>query len=332
MVGKTYKRPGKSGWWLRWTDPMTKKRITKSFHTKALAEHYRNILYQQLNADVFISTINIPLSEAKKQYLEKYETRGFTKSAKQEAEISIRHFQKFIGSDLGTKNLTQRHFDTFIQDRQKLVSCWTVNKDINNLRAFINWASNRRRRYVSDDIELYKLKTQPPQVTALTTKQIRALIKAAPTEAWRIRILISLVTGLRKSDVESLRSDDLDLGYLSVTYRAKKTGKQATAPLPTALRAMLKRYIGTLDKGQVKLFADCNVRKVFDSFRGNVTRQNLRQTFATLMQKIGGLSTAQNLLQHSNSKTTQDFYTDQELILRWKVNQLPVKKWITCRD
>ena len=46
------------------------------------------------------------------------------------------------------------------------------------------------------------------------------------------------------------------------------------------------------------------------------------------MQKIGSIGSAQNLLEHSDQRVTEEFYTDQELILRWKVNQLPVRQWL----
>ena len=93
---------------------------------------------------------------------------------------------------------------------------------------------------------------------------------------------------------------------------------------------MLNDYLSSLSEGQVKLFADRNIRKTWEKIRGdtNITRQDLKRTFSTFMQKIGSISSAQNLLEHYDSKTTLEFYTDQEVVLRWKVNQLPVKEWL----
>jgi len=99
-------------------------------------------------------------------------------------------------------------------------------------------------------------------------------------------------------------------------------------PLPTSALYELRSYLNGLNKGQVRLFGDVNVRKEFDKFRGKTTRQDLRRTFSTLMQMIGPISSAQQLLEHYSPRTTEEFYSDRELLLRWRVNQLPVDSWL----
>lgn len=329
MIGKPFKRPDRNGYYLRWTDPVTHKRLTKTFHTKKLAEHFRQILYYRLNADVFIGAINIPLSEAIKEYLEKYDLRNLSPNSKQNANITLQRLLKLLG-DTGTKYISQKHFDHYIKTRSPTVAPRTLNKDIRNLKAFVRWAN--KTRYIKTEIELYKVKT-PPLMNrkALTTEQIRELFRACPNPAWRCRILLSLVTGLRKSDIDSLLVAGLNLKQATLDSQSQKTGKAYIGrPLPKAAVSELKRYIKSLFEGQVRLFADINVRKVWEKIRGDtgITRQDLRRTFATYIQKVGSIGSAQNLLEHYDSRTTTEFYTDQELILRWKVNQLPVKSWL----
>lgn len=327
-VGKPYKRDGKANWWLRWSDPVSKKRMCKSFHTKALADHYQKILYYQLNNDIFVGTIGVLLSEAIGFYLEKYKLLGLTDSAKTEATLTLKHFMTHVG-DVSTKSIGQLHFDSFIIQRKKNVSAWTVNKDISNLRAFITWAGNKKQRYITPDIELFKLKTYKKAFKALTSNQIRGLFKDCPTPAWRCRLLLSLITGLRKSDIEDLMVCDIDLKTATIDSQSRKTNKSYIGrPLPSSAIPSLREYVDGLPGDQLNLFIDKNVRKTWDSFRGDVTRQDLRKTFSTLIQKIGSIGSAQNLLEHSDSRTTLEFYTDQELILRWKINQLPVKEWL----
>jgi hypothetical protein len=43
----------------------------------------------------------------------------------------------------------------------------------------------------------------------------------------------------------------------------------------------------------------------------------------------GNINSAQDLLEHSDKKTTETWYTDEMLLLKWRVNKLPVKEWIT---
>lgn len=327
ILGQPFKRPGKKGWWLRYTDPTTGKRKHESFPDRSLADLRRSILMQQINSEVYVGCVSVSLSMARAEYLKKYQLQGLSDGAYTQAELTLRQFANLIG-DPTTGTIKQGHFDLFITSRMESCSRWTVNKDIGCLTAFLNWAADPGRRYITAPIKLVKVKTQPIVVTALTNEQIRSLIKAAPTEAWRLRLLIALTTGLRKLDTDSLNVVDIDLQGLTVRAVAVKTGKPLTAPWPDKLAPGMTAYIEGLPAGQVKLFADRNVRKVWDSFRGTVTRQDLRKTFSTLMQLIGSIGSAQELLQHSSARTTTQFYSDQEMILRWKVNQLPVEKWM----
>jgi integrase len=113
--------------------------------------------------------------------------------------------------------------------------------------------------------------------------------------------------------------------------RAQKTGKVfINLPLPDALRPTLRKYLA----GRVgPLFGDTNVRKAWDALRiranlPKVTRQDLRMTNSTFIQRIGSIGSAKTLLQHSSSRTTGEFYTDDEVVMRWKIQQLPVREWL----
>ena len=52
-----YKRKGIKGWWVGWYE--SGKRKAKALPSKAMAEHYRQIKYAQLNSDVFTGTISV---------------------------------------------------------------------------------------------------------------------------------------------------------------------------------------------------------------------------------------------------------------------------------
>lgn len=326
-LGLPFKRPGRKGYWLRWTEPVSGRRKSESFPNKRLADLRRSILTQQINSHVYTGAISVSFDQARHEYLEKYHLRGLTDSAYVQAELALRLFAGLVG-EIPTGKICQGHFDLYITRRKETVGAWTVNKEIGCLAAFLNWAGDPGRRYVIEPIRLIKLKTPAIVVTALTNKQIKDLIERAPTAAWRVRLLVALTTGLRKTDTDSLRISNIDLETLTVVTVAAKTGKPVTAPWPDKLKPEMADYIDGLALGQVKLFADRNVRKTWDSFREGITRQDLRKTFSTLMQRVGSIGSAQNLLQHSSARTTSQFYTDHELILRWKVNQLPVEKWI----
>ncbi len=327
ILGQPFRRPDRKGWWLRYTEPGTNKRKTESFPTRDLADLRRSILIQQMNSHVYIGTVSVPLSTAADEYLRKYDVRGLAAGSKYQAALSLRQLANLIG-DRMTGDIGQEHFDLFITERMKGSSRWTVNKGIGCLAAFVKWGADPGRRYLAQTIKLVKVKAPPIVVKAMSNPQIATLITRAPSEAWRCRLLISLTTGFRKNDVDSLRIADLDLDGLIIRTNAQKTGKAAAAPLPDKLAPELTSYITALPAGQVKLFADRNVRKVWDAFRDGVTRQDLRKTFSTLIQLTGSLGSARDLLQHSSNRVTEQFYSDQEMILRWKVNQLPIDQWL----
>jgi integrase len=330
QVGQPFRRPKKPGWWLRWTDPFTRKRIIKGFHNKGYADYFRSVLYQRLNSDVIPGVIDIPLATAVSEYLDTYAVRGLRPSAKIEARLTLDKFTEASGI-LRTKSIAQRVVDRFIVARlDSKASRWTVNKDIGNLHAFLVWCT--KQRYTAGGIEIRKVKVERRIVKALTTEKIRAILAACPSMAWRIRVLLSLCTGLRKNDLDGLPAASVDLKRMTLDTTSQKTGKVFIGrPLPRSLKSILKPFCQ--DRQEGPLFGDHNVRKEWDAIRiraklPDITRQDFRRTFSTFMQRIGNIGSAQTLLEHSDSRVTGEFYTDSEMILRWKVNQLPVKEWL----
>ena len=165
------------------------------------------------------------------------------------------------------------------------------------------------------------LKTEPLRKNTLTIEQIKSLILACPDAQWHWIVILSAVTGLRKSDIDALLISDIDFDGCSVRGIAKKTGKPFEIPLPDNLIAPLRAY--ALGLPRKRLFLPTNGAKVWGSIctRAGIkaTRQDLRRSCATLIHSaaFGGIS--QGLLQHSAQKTTTDFYIGGGL-LRLAVN------------
>lgn len=334
-----YQRPGHKGYWVGWYENGNKK--SKALPNKRLAEHFSHIKYQQLNSDVFISSIDIPWSEIKKGFLERYDLEGLADNSKKVAERFLGRFEN-ICKPRSSKSINLDMVEQYLLKRQKpdkdgkKFTNHTINKDIEIINTFVEWM--KKKKFHPGDIKIKRLKTKGSTKKALTTDKIRALLGASETLAWTVRILLSLITGLRKTDIESLEKDWIDLQGSQIDTRSQKTGKVYIArPLPRAAMSVLTRHIATLPDDQVMLFTDTNVRKEWEYLRNrakgcsSVTRQDLRVTFSTYMQKVGSIGSAQNLLEHSDKRVTENFYSDQELILRWKVNQLPVEEWLKTK-
>ncbi len=147
-----YKRKHIKSWWVGWYEGG--KRKAKGLPSKALAEHYRQIKYTQLNSDVFTETVTVDWQQMRNEYEHSKKVGGFKDVSIYETALTLRHFERLVGR-CNSKQLTQNTIDKYILDRGKEVVRSTVKKDIRNLKAFINWC--RGNMYVNGDIKIWLL-------------------------------------------------------------------------------------------------------------------------------------------------------------------------------
>ncbi len=326
-----YKRKGVKGWWIGWYE--SGKRKTKALPSKALAEHYRQIKYVQLNSDVFTGTVTVDWPQMRDEYVHSKKVAGSVEASIYEVALTLRHFERLIGR-CNSKQIKQNAIDKYILERGKEVIRSTVNKDIRNLRAFINWC--RKNRYVNGEIEIKELKEDERPVISLSHTQIKKLLSTSkPYKTLWMRILLALGTGLRRGDIESWRISDIDFENSYVTTRSKKTRKSmGSRPVPVPIMAELKKYVSGLDAEQEEIFNDN-----FSQYRWGKIRQklglddfkfhDLRKTFGSVLAQ-NGVSTAvtQKLLEHSSPDLTNKVYTNVDPVLRHAVDQIPVDDWL----
>lgn len=150
-----YKRKNIDGWWVGWYE--NSKRLSKSLPSKELAEHYKQIKYAQLNSDVFTGQVLADWSQMIDEYREAKKVQGITQGSLYENALSLRNFERIIG-ECSSKQITQNVIDKFILERGKEVKRPTFNKDIRNLKAFINWC--RKKRYLNSSLNIKELKEE----------------------------------------------------------------------------------------------------------------------------------------------------------------------------
>jgi len=124
------------------------KRKTKALPSKALAVHYCQIKYTQLNSDVFIGTVTVDWEQMRDEYQHSKKVAGNKDVSIYETALTLRHFERLVGR-CNSKQITQNAIDKFIIERGQETKRTTVNKDIRNLKAFINWC--RENRYLNGD-------------------------------------------------------------------------------------------------------------------------------------------------------------------------------------
>jgi len=326
-----YRRKGVKGWWRGWYE--SGKRKAKAFPNKNLAEHFRHIKYTQLNSDVFTSVVDFDWHQMIEEYRQFKHVGGLVDESIYEVLLTLRHFKRIVSLN-SSKEITQPNLDAFVLKRSEAIGKNTLNKDIRNIKAFLNWAV--KNRFVTPGLEIKKVKVPQKPVSALSQQQVRDLLIAAsghPT--LRLRVLLAVTTGLRRGDIEAIRVGDIHFDRNTTATRNRKAGKaMPERPIPEEIMTELSNHVATLPDGQERLFTDRFSAKKWEKIRKAVGLpelkfHDLRKTFASLLAQRG-VSTAvtQRLLEHSSPQLTNDVYMNVDPVLRQAVNLLPVAEWL----
>ena len=151
----------------------------------------------------------------------------------------------------------------------------------------------------------------------------------------KVKILLTLGTGLRRGDIDSSKISDIDFEKNSISTTSRKTKKSmASRPVSAEVMTELSKYVCGLDVGQEKLFrtkfSHKKWRKICqDAGLDDLKFHDLRKTFGSLLAQ-NGVSTAvtQRLLEHSSPYLTNKVYTNVDPVLRQSVNRLPIGQWL----
>jgi len=326
-----YKRKNINGWWVGWYESSNRK--AKALPSKELAEHYKQIKYTQLNSDVFTGQVLADWNQMVAEYREAKKVQGVTEGTLYEIALSLRSFERLVGK-CNSKQITQNIIDKFILQRGSKVKRPTLNKDIRNLKTFINWC--RENRYLNVALKIRELKEDERPVKSLDSTQTKKLLLASESyQTMRLRILLALGTGLRRGDIESLKVSDVNFANNYITTTSRKTRKSmGSRPVSTSVMTELSKYVAGLDFKQEKLFTDNfshkRWKRICDSAGlADLKFHDLRKTFGSMLAQ-NGISTAvtQKLLEHSSPNLTNKVYTNIDPVLRHAVEQLPVGEWL----
>jgi integrase len=326
-----YKRKHVKGWWCGWYEGG--KRKAKALPSKGLADHFCYIKYTQLNSDVFTGVVDFDWDQMVEEYQQSKQVGGLVDASIYEVMLTLRHFSRLVGPN-SSKEITQPNLDAFVLKRTGEVGKNTLNKDIRNIKAFLNWAV--KNRFVPSGLEIRKVKVPQKPVIALSVQQVRDLLAVASRyPALRLRVLLAVTTGLRRGDIEAIRIGDVHFDRNTIATRNRKAGKaMPERPIPQKVMTELSNYVATLADGQERLLADRFSPKKWNRIRAGIklpslTFPVLRKTFASLLAQRG-VSTAvtQRLLEHSSPQLTNDVYTNVDPVLRQAVSLLPVADWL----
>lgn len=344
-------RKGRQGLYVFWRDEYGKEHC-KGGMTQREADMFATRKRAELNADVYTGQIGVTWDRMVDEYRAELKALQLSPNSTQEIERTLDHFARIEG-DLNSRQITQQVVTHFLgqrgaeprqreikseESRNRPISRATLNKDARNLQTFLAWAQRGQRRYIKHGIEARRIKVAKRVPKPLNCDQVRELLIAARarSECWWMRLLLLLTTGLRAGDVEMLTVADIDFGQGCIDTKSRKTGKQMLyRPVPPKVMPILERYVAELPTGQVRLLvADSNTHKKWRQIRQRaglpgLRLQDLRVTYSTTMQARGAsLRDAQQLLEHSDARTTSQHYTNVNAVLQEAVNRLPVDEWL----
>jgi len=114
------------------------KRKAKALPTKELAEHFKQIKYTQLNSDVFTGLVKADWKQMIDEYREAKKVPGVTEGTLYEHALTLRNFARIVGK-CNSMQFDQNKIDSFVLKRSKEVKRPTLNKDLRNLKTFVNW-------------------------------------------------------------------------------------------------------------------------------------------------------------------------------------------------
>lgn len=184
------------------------------------------------------------------------------------------------------------------------------------LRALLNEA--KKRDIISvNPFDRFRIQQMVSKKGYLTKEQVAKLERMnlkGMEDKIRDAFLIGCYTGLRFSDIITLRSDHISKGWL--TKKMVKTGFIVEIPIEQLfngkMMVIVDKYHGNIENLTKKLGSNANVNKILRGILDKIgadckiTFHSSRHTFATLLGQQGiQLTTIQKLLGHQKLQTTQ---------------------------
>jgi len=239
----------------------------------------------------------------------------------------IPHFgDEYIG------NISSKAIEQYIAKRREYVAPATANRELSCIKHLyakaIEWG------YVRENPAkpVKKLKEPPGRVRYLEPEEIEALLNACSRHLRPI-VVTALHTGMRKSEILSLRWSQVDFRNRTIAIEKSKNIEARAIPIDDVLLAELKKTPRHLHGTYVFCKGDGKAWRSIDvGFRAAVKRagiegfrfHDLRHTFASYLVMSGSdLRTVQQLLGHKGLAMTMRYAHLAQGHLQQAVNRLP---------
>lgn len=247
-------------WHVAWRDPQTGRRCTKKTGTtnKQSAQLFANKLQDKLyrqhigGYDPAEDHRDIVFKVAMNQFVEA-QTRRLRPQSVDAYRHSLVAFERLLKPQ-ELRKLDRRIVEEFVSKRLEKVAVVTVNKDLRQIRAFLNWC--RRQSYIAavpnfkglfliiDEADPKEVPDEDVKavVHALTDRNL--ILTRRSREWWGVFIRTALFTGMRRSELLGLRWSEVDFkaGTLKVIRYTSKGRKDRLYESAHSLTDLLKEW------------------------------------------------------------------------------------------
>ncbi len=273
----------------------------------------------------YIETVEAPaFSAVADEYYKNYSVRAnVSEKSKKEIRRKVKMLIKFFKNKTIDK-LTELDIQDYKRKRLETVKPQTLDSELRILKAILNFA---KKHYNVEVPTVRLLKADEERTTYLTPDELRKLIDACPP--WfKPVVKFAASTGLRASELFSLRWEDVNIneGYIIIRSAYSKNNETSYIPVHSEALNALKEaseyqkskgitsdYVFVNSRGKPYKYEDRTYLRVFKTALRkaglkNVRFHDLRHTFASLSVMQGlDLYTVQHLLRHKTQKMTQRY-------------------------
>lgn len=243
----------------------------------------------------------------------------------QRYKVSVRQLLKFFGKDKDIASISLEDVENYQSERKAGPA--TINRDVTLLLAALKKAT--QRKWVSlDSIQdivqnIEKLREPEPRDRVYSEEEIERLLMEC-SEQVRLGVIISLLTGMRFSEVIKLKWNDVDLERGRIKVRKTKTHRDRTIPIKGKLLMSIlqRRHLERTCEYVITKRGGNPYKQGFDKgFRAarkkaGITDANfhdLRRTYSTVLMELGESERViQKLLGHSRLETTARYLAVQD--------------------
>ncbi len=300
----------------------------ETFQLNVFFESFKNLAYinysalkRQKNEDKTVYPEKRPVAIKKKisvpeLYLNKLEQKRYSANT---IKLYCHYFEEFLGYFTNTNidEIEKKQIDNYILAliRRNRISPSQQNQRINAIKFYYEKVLGRNKEYYNID----RPRSEKILPKVLNESEIFSILHAIDNIKHKAILATIYSSGLRRSELIKLRTQDLDFERKTVLIRGAKGKKDRISILSEANANVLKTYIKKfkpnywLFEGQSRnKYSTTSISRILQKAVKNagidkrVTPHMLRHSFAThLLEQGVDIRYIQTLLGHESTKTTE---------------------------